>query len=34
MKKYIGTKSIEAEVMNELTAVKKGFARSNEDNHE
>ena len=34
MKKYIGTKSVEAEVMDELTAVEKGFARSNEDNHE
>ena len=34
MKKYIGTKSVEAEVMDELTAVGKGFARPNEDNHE
>ena len=34
MKKYIGTKSVEAEVMDELTAVEKGFARANEDNHE
>ncbi len=34
MKKYIGTKSVEAEVMDELTAVEKGFARPNEDNHE
>lgn len=34
MKKYIGTKSVEAEVMDELTAVEKGFARPNEDDHE
>lgn len=34
MKKYIGTKVVKAEKMNELTASEKGFARSNEDNHE
>ena len=34
MKKYIGTKVVKAEKMNELTASEKGFARNNEDNHE
>ena len=34
MKKYIATKSVEAEVMDELTAVEKGLAHSNDDNHE
>lgn len=34
MKKYIGTKVVKAERMNELTATEKGFARSNEDKHE
>lgn len=34
MKKYIETKSVEAEMMDELTAVEKGFAHPNEDNHE
>mgnify|MGYP006903497677 CR=1 FL=1 len=34
MKKYIGTKQVKAEPMNELAAVEKGFARKNEDNHE
>ena len=34
MKKYIGTKEVQAEPMNELTAVELGYARANEDNHE
>lgn len=34
MKKYIGTKIVKAEKMNELTALEKGFTRSNKDNHE
>ena len=34
MKKYIGTKEIMAEPMNECIAIKKGFARPNTDNHE
>lgn len=34
MKKYIGTKEIMAEPMNECVAVEKGFARPNTDNHE
>ncbi len=34
MKKYIGTKQVKAEPMDELAAVEKGFARKNEDNHE
>lgn len=34
MKKYIGTKEIMAERMNECIAIKKGFARPNTDNHE
>ena len=34
MKKYVGTKMVKAEPMNELAAVKKGYARKNEDNHE
>ena len=34
MKTYIGTKQVMAEPMNELTAVEKGYARPNEDNHE
>lgn len=34
MKKYIGTKEVQAEPMNELEAVELGYARSNEDNHE
>lgn len=34
MKTYIGTKQVKAEPMNELTAVEKGYARKNEDNHE
>ena len=34
MKKYIGTKEIMAESMNECVAVEKGFARPNTDNHE
>ena len=34
MKKYIGTKQVMAEPMDELAAVEKGFARKNEDNHE
>ena len=34
MKKYIGTKEIMAEPMNECIAVEKGFARPNTDNHE
>lgn len=34
MKKYIGTKTVQAEPMNELEAVKKGLARKNEDKHE
>lgn len=31
---YIGTKHVKAEYMNEDIAVKKGYARKNEDNHE
>lgn len=34
MKKYIGTKQVKAEPMNELAAVENGYARKNEDNHE
>lgn len=34
MKKYVGTKTVKAEPMNELAAVEKGYARENEDNHE
>ena len=34
MKKYVGTKTVKAEPMNELAAVEKGYARKNEDNHE
>lgn len=34
MKKYVGTKMVKAEPMNELAAVEKGYARKNEDNHE
>ena len=34
MKKYIGTKMVQAEPMNELQAVELGYARPNEDDHE
>lgn len=34
MKKYVGTKTVNAEPMNELAAVEKGYARKNKDNHE
>lgn len=34
MKKYVGTKTVKAEPMNELAAVEKGYARKNKDNHE
>ena len=34
MRKYVGTKMAQAELMNELVAVEKGYARENEDNHE
>lgn len=34
MKKYIVTKQVKAEPMNELAAVENGYARKNEDNHE
>lgn len=34
MKKYIGKKEIQAELMNECEAVELGYARPNEDNHE
>lgn len=34
LKKYIGTKKVMAAPMDEATAVAKGFARKNEDNHE
>lgn len=34
LKKYIGTKEVMAAPMDEATAVAKGFARKNEDNHE
>lgn len=34
MKKYVGTKMVKAEPMNELAAVEKGYARKNKDNHE
>lgn len=34
MKIYIGTKMVKAEPMNELSAVEKGYAHENEDNHE
>jgi len=34
MKKYIGTKQVEAEPMNELAAIEKGLARKNSDHHE
>jgi hypothetical protein len=34
MKKYLGIKVIEAEPMNEQTAIKIGLARENKDNHE
>lgn len=34
MRKYIGTKEVMAEFMNEMKAVELGYARANEDNHE
>ena len=34
LKKYICTKEVMAAPMDEATAVAKGFARKNEDNHE
>lgn len=34
MIKYIGKKEVQAERMNEYEAVKLGYARPNEDNHE
>lgn len=34
MRKYIGTKEVMAERMNEKEAVGLGYARANEDNHE
>ena len=34
LKLYIGTKEVMAAPMDEATAVAKGFARKNEDNHE
>lgn len=34
LKKYIGTKEVMAAPMDEATAVTKGFARKNENNHE
>lgn len=34
MKKYQGTKVVQAEPMNELQAVELGYARANVDNHE
>ena len=34
MEKYIGTKKVLAEPMNEKHAANDGFARSNDDNHE
>ena len=34
MIKYIGTKEVHAERMNEYEAVQLGYARPNEDNHE
>lgn len=34
MKRYTGTKTVSAEPMNEFTAIQKGFARPNSDNHE
>ena len=34
LKKNIGTKEVMAAPMDEATAVTKGFARKNEDNHE
>lgn len=34
LKKFIGTKEVMAAPMDEATAVDKGFARKNEDNHE
>lgn len=34
MEKYIGTKTVMAEPMNESKAVENGFARPNKDNHE
>lgn len=34
MIKYIGKKEVQAERMNEFEAVKLGYARPNEDNHE
>ena len=34
LKTYIGTKEVKAAPMDEATAVAKGFARKNEDNHE
>ena len=34
MKKYIGKKEVQAELMNEFTAVELGYARPNEDHHE
>lgn len=33
MKKYIRTKEVQAEPMNELKAVELGYARADEDNH-
>lgn len=34
MRKYIGTKEVMAEPMNEAKAVEMGYARANEDSHE
>ena len=34
MKKYIGTKEVLAEPMNELEAINLGYARVNDDEHE
>lgn len=34
LKTYIGTKEVMAAPMDEATAVAKGFARKNDDNHE
>lgn len=34
LEKYIGTKEVMAAPMDEATAVTKGYARKNEDNHE
>lgn len=33
LKQYKGTKTVEAEPMNESVAVEKGFARANKDGH-